>query len=98
MVQASIGGTENGATAGAALPRVLRSPSDVCQCNWPVSSRIQIAITVRRAVLRCAVGALNKQEVSLGEFAATLALDRSAASRRLRDATDRGYLANLETR
>jgi hypothetical protein len=36
--------------------------------------------------------------VSLGELAAKLALDKSAASRRLRDATDRGYLVNLEIR
>jgi hypothetical protein len=32
------------------------------------------------------------------ELAAKLALDKSVTSRRLRDATDRGYLVNLETR
>src|SRR6266403_1377228 len=31
-------------------------------------------------------------------FAAKLALDKSATSRRLQDATDRSYLVNLETR
>ena len=45
-----------------------------------------------------AVSSLKKNEISLGELAAKLALDKSATSRRLRDATDRGYLANLETR
>jgi hypothetical protein len=39
----------------------------------------------------------NKQEASLGEFAATLPLDKSVTSRRARDATDRRYLANLKT-
>jgi hypothetical protein len=55
-----------------------------------------VPTTVRETV--DAVAALNKQEVSLGELAANLALDKSAASRRLRDATDRGYLVNWETR
>jgi len=32
------------------------------------------------------------------ELAAKLGLDKSAASRRLRDATERGYIVNLETR
>jgi hypothetical protein len=45
-----------------------------------------------------AVAALKKNEVSLGELAAKLALDKSITSRRLRDATDRGYLVNLESR
>jgi hypothetical protein len=45
-----------------------------------------------------AVVALKKHEVSLGELAAKLALDKSVTSRRLRKATDRGYLVNLETR
>jgi hypothetical protein len=45
-----------------------------------------------------AVSALKKNEVSLGELAGKLALDKSVTSRRVRDATDRGYLVNLETR
>jgi hypothetical protein len=45
-----------------------------------------------------AVAALKNDQVSLGELAVKLALDKSATSRRLRDATDRGYLVNLETR
>jgi hypothetical protein len=45
-----------------------------------------------------AVASLKKDEVSLGELGAKLSLDKSATSRRLRDATDRGYLVNLETR
>ena len=45
-----------------------------------------------------AVAALKKNEVSLGELAGKLALDKSVTSRRLRDATDRGYLVNLEIR
>jgi hypothetical protein len=45
-----------------------------------------------------AVSAVNKNEVSLGELAAKLALDKSVTSRRVRDATDRGYLVNRETR
>jgi DNA-binding transcriptional ArsR family regulator len=45
-----------------------------------------------------AVEAVKKDEVCLGELAAKLSLDKSAASRRLRDAIDRGYLVNLETR
>src|ERR1700724_2739836 len=45
-----------------------------------------------------AVASFKKDEVSLGELAAKLSLDKSATSRRLRDATDRGYWVNLETR
>ena len=45
-----------------------------------------------------AVASLKNEEVSLGELAAKLKLDKSATSRRLREATDRGYLVNLETR
>ena len=55
-----------------------------------------VPTTVRETV--DAVAALQKNEVSLGELAAKLALDKSATSRRLRDATDRGYLVNLEIR
>jgi hypothetical protein len=43
------------------------------------------------------VAALNEQEVSLREISAKLLLDKSVTSRRVRDATDRGYLVNLET-
>jgi hypothetical protein len=50
--------------------------------------------TVRETV--DAVAALKKNEVSLGELAAKVALDKSAVSRRLRDATDGSYLVNLE--
>src|SRR5882672_3435774 len=52
--------------------------------------------TVREPV--DAVVALKKHEVSLGELAAKLALDKSVTSRRVRDATDRGYLVNRDTR
>ena len=52
--------------------------------------------TVRETV--DAVGALKKDELSLGELAAKLALDKSVTSRRLRQATELGYLVNLETR
>jgi hypothetical protein len=45
-----------------------------------------------------AISALKNDEVSLGEFAAKLALYRRVTSRRVRDAADRGYLVNLETR
>jgi len=45
-----------------------------------------------------AVVTLKNNEVSLGELAAKLVLDKSVTSRRLRDAVDRGYLVNLETR
>jgi hypothetical protein len=55
-----------------------------------------IAMTVRETV--GAISSLKKNEVSLGELAAKLALDKSVTSRRLRDATDRGYLVNLEIR
>jgi hypothetical protein len=55
-----------------------------------------VPTTVRETV--DAVAALKKNEVSLGELAAKLALDKSVTSRRLRDATDRGYLVNLEIR
>ena len=55
-----------------------------------------VPTTVRETV--DAVAALQKNEVSLGELAAKLALDKSVTSRRLRDATDRGYLVNLEIR
>jgi hypothetical protein len=55
-----------------------------------------VPATVRETV--DAVAALKKNEVSLGELAAKLALDKSVTSRRLRDATDRGYLVNLEIR
>jgi hypothetical protein len=55
-----------------------------------------VPATVRETV--DAVPALKKQEISLGELAAKLALDKSVTSRRLRDAANRGYLVNLETR
>jgi hypothetical protein len=55
-----------------------------------------VPTTVRETV--DAVAALKKNEVSLCELAAKLALDKSVTSRRLRDATDRGYLVNLENR
>jgi len=55
-----------------------------------------VSTTVRETV--DAVEAVKKDEVSLGELAAKLALDKSAASRRLREAIDRGYLLNRETR
>ena len=55
-----------------------------------------VPTTVRETV--DAVAALKKNEVSLGELAAKLALDKSVTSRRLRDATDRGFLVNLEIR
>jgi MarR family protein len=55
-----------------------------------------VPATVRETV--DAVSALKKNEVSLGELAAKLGLDKSVTSRRVRDATDRGYLVNLETR
>jgi hypothetical protein len=44
------------------------------------------------------VKALGKAEVSVTEIGKALKLDRSAASRRVADATTRGYLANNETR
>jgi hypothetical protein len=55
-----------------------------------------VSATVRET-LDAAV-ALNKNEVSLGELAAKLRLDKSVISRRLRQATEFGYLVNLETR
>jgi len=45
-----------------------------------------------------AVLSLKKREVSLSELAERLGLDKSVTSRRARDATDRGYIVNLETR
>jgi len=45
-----------------------------------------------------AVSSFQKSEVSPGELASKLALDKSATSRRVKDAADRGYLVNLETR
>ncbi len=45
-----------------------------------------------------AVVTLKNNEVSLGELAAKLALDKSVTSRRVRDATERGYLGNIEAR
>jgi hypothetical protein len=55
-----------------------------------------VSTTVRETV--DAVAALKKDEVSLGELAAKLELDKSVTSRRLRQATEFGYLVNLETR
>ena len=55
-----------------------------------------VSATVRETV--DAVVALKKDELSLGELAAKLALDKSVTSRRLRQATELGYLVNLETR
>ena len=55
-----------------------------------------VSNTVRETV--DAVAALKKDEVSLGELAAKLGLDKSVTSRRLRQATEFGYLVNLETR
>jgi hypothetical protein len=45
-----------------------------------------------------AVLSLKKGEVSLSELAGKLARDKRVTNRRLRDATDPGYLVNLETR
>lgn len=45
-----------------------------------------------------AVKALGKDEVSVTEIAKCLKLDTGTASRRVRDAVSRGYLANNETR
>jgi hypothetical protein len=45
-----------------------------------------------------AVKALGKDEVSVTEIAKFLKLDTGTASRRVRDAVSRGYLANNETR
>jgi hypothetical protein len=55
-----------------------------------------VSTTVRETVH--AVAALKKDEVSLGELAGKLALDKSVTSRRLRQATELGYLVNRETR
>jgi hypothetical protein len=55
-----------------------------------------VPATVRETV--DAVAALKKDDISLGELAAKLRLDKSVTSRRLREAIDRGYLVNLETR
>ena len=55
-----------------------------------------VSTTVRETV--DAVAALKRDEVSLRELAAKLALDKSVTSRRLRQATEFGYLVNLETR
>jgi hypothetical protein len=55
-----------------------------------------VSNTVRETV--DAVAAHKKDEVSLGELAAKLGLDKSVTSRRLRRATEFGYLVNLETR
>ena len=55
-----------------------------------------VSNTVRETVN--AVAALKKDEISLGELAGKLALDKSVTSRRLRQATELGYLVNLETR
>jgi hypothetical protein len=54
-----------------------------------------VSTTVRQTV--DAIAALNKDEVSLGELANELGLDKSVASCRLRQATELGYLANRET-
>src|SRR5260370_17602123 len=55
-----------------------------------------VSTTVRETI--DAVAALKKDEISLGELAAKLRLDKSVTSRRLRQATEFGYLVNLETR
>jgi len=55
-----------------------------------------VSTTVRETV--DAVAALKKDEISLGELAVKLALDKSVTSRRLRQATELGYLVNRETR
>jgi hypothetical protein len=55
-----------------------------------------VAATVRQTV--DAVAALNKGEVSLGQLATKLGLDKSVVSRRLRQATELDYLVNRETR
>jgi hypothetical protein len=55
-----------------------------------------VPATVRETV--DALVTLKKDELSLGELAAKLALDKSVTSRRLRQATELGYLVNRETR
>jgi hypothetical protein len=70
---------------------------------WHISVYRLSAPTVRKGFGR--VGPLlnvgsppvagDRTKLSVGELAAKLALDKSATSRRLRDATDRGHLVNL---
>jgi hypothetical protein len=56
-----------------------------------------VSTTVRETV--DAIAALKKKgEVSLGQLATKLGLDKSVVSRRLRQATELGYLVNRETR
>lgn len=55
-----------------------------------------VPVIVRETVN--AAAATRKGEVSLTQLAARLGLDKSVASRRLRQATDLGYLVNRETR
>ena len=55
-----------------------------------------VPTTVRETV--DAVSSFQKSGVSPGELASKLALDKSATSRRVKDAADRGYLVNLEPR
>jgi hypothetical protein len=77
---------------------IIATTADYAAVREPVANVFAegIEATVQETV--DAVAVLNKQEVSLGELAAKLALDKSSASRRLRDATDRGYRVSLETR
>ena len=59
-----------------------------------------VSTTVREAV--AAVSRLREdsegEPISIAEVAKELGLDKSAASRRIRNATDQGYLKNLEDR
>jgi hypothetical protein len=76
-------------------------PGQDCQ-TWPSSIEpywwnhlVRHSVAAPTIEIRAA---LNKDKLSVGELAARLGLDKSAASRRLWDATGRGYLVNLETR
>src|SRR5256885_7767086 len=67
-----------------------------CSAGQRKHELAEVSTTVRETV--DAVAALKKDEVSLGELAAKLGLDKSVTSRRLRQATGLGYLVNRETR
>ena len=57
-----------------------------------------VSTTVRETVDAVAALKKKKGEVSLGQLATKLGLDKSVVSRRLRQATELGYLVNRETR
>lgn len=79
----------------ASLPPWTTMP--LCGSWWPISSaRALTPACPQPFVRRCRRWQRSKGGVSLPKLASALAIDKSAASRRAKDAESKGYLVNFE--